>query len=196
MQKNRPGAFELSQLIGGGRQTPRKRPIQGKAVFRSARGQKQVLLERKLPAASQRVVVSCQCAWHSRGQSARLAEPCVGFAFAQKHVARGSCGRGFPPVDGHERAVRFPQQHETAATDAGIVAIDYAEHQRRRHRRVNGVAPSLQGGDARLGREWLHGRHHPMPALGRGGQAGCARWKAEKRDEQRPANERRAGRAR
>src|SRR5713226_7260935 len=100
VQKNRPGAFKLSQLIGGGRQTARKRPIQGKTVFRNARGQKQVLLERKLPAAPQRIVVSCQRAWHSRGQGARLAEPGGRFAFAQKHVARGSRRRGFPPVDG------------------------------------------------------------------------------------------------
>src|SRR5262245_29243000 len=62
-------------------------------------------------------------------QRAGLAELRIGLALAQKHIARRPSWRGLATINRDHRTIRTPDDEETPAAEARIMAVHNAQHQ-------------------------------------------------------------------
>ena len=132
--------------------------------------------------AFQRRIPAPHCARHGNSENAarwhaRTQRPVLGIlAIAQfgKSLRRRAGGGGASGVEGVKFLfLRYPDDHEQIAGDAGAERFDYAQHRHCRHRRVHRIPTLAQDGEPDLGGQRLAGgdhavaRNHLGPALRR-----------------------------
>ena len=151
--------FEPIQLLCAGGQSLGVMAVERETVLRDFCRSHQMFLQRKFSVATERVIVSRQRARHTGRQRPGETEFGNDFAVPYEHVARGRTRRGFATVDGDERPIGKPNQHETTSADARVVAVHDPERQRRGRRCVDGIAALLESFNCCLGRQRMNRRH-------------------------------------
>ena len=118
----------------------------------------------------EREFVRRQRTGNARRQRSGLAGVRHRFAVANEHVPVRGGRRHLAAIDGREFAVGRSNQNQATAADARVVAIDHAERERRRHRRVDRVAAVAKNFNAGIGGNRMNGRDHVVFGSGSVGE--------------------------
>ena len=159
VEKNAGAVRELAEFLHRLAKPAEVRLVEREAVLRDRRRLAKVLGEIDFAVFADREIVSCQRAGHADGQRTGPAQFGDGFTVAQEHVAAGLLRCSLPPVERHECAVRFSDQHETAAADPGVEAVHHTKCQRGCDNGIHRIAALFECLFRRLGRERMP-RHH------------------------------------
>ena len=117
-------------------------------------------LPRQLAVTRHRFVEDGHLTWHRHGERPSPTQFRHRVAVAHEHVRRRSGRRGLASVKRHDFARRQADKHEASATDAGVMAVDYAEHESRDDCGVDRVTTLAHDLDTGLAGQVMHRGDH------------------------------------